>query len=45
MLLAGLKREATDEIVLDLLTQFDLGQMKKRKQSNEESIDTPYDPK
>jgi len=45
MLLAGLKREASDELVLDLLTQFDLEQMKRRKQSNEEPIDTSYDPK
>lgn len=31
MLMAGIKREATDEIVLDLLTQKDLELMKQRK--------------
>lgn len=38
MLLAGLKREALDEIVLDLLTQSDLEQLKQRKMRTEESI-------
>lgn len=45
MLLAGFKREVPDEILLDLLTQNDLEQLKQRKTNSNESIGLPDDPR
>ena len=45
MLAAGYKREAPNEIALDLLTQNDLEQLKQRKTSSGENVNFNDDPK